>query len=82
VKIPQPDGSILMRPGRPIVEEDEIGTREAAKILGLSQRRVQAMCDEGLLTEGKDWRRPASIKGAAWYRIKRTAVLRLRGVES
>jgi hypothetical protein len=76
VKIPQGDGAFLVKPA-PAVVVDEIGTREAAQILGLSQRRVQALCDEGVLVEGKDWRRnPASKRGA--YRITRSAVIGLR----
>lgn len=79
VRIPQPDGSYLLRPGKPIVEEEEIGTAEMAKILGVSQRRAETICDE-MLQEGIDWRRNPSKKGRGKYRIKRTSVLRLKGV--
>jgi len=49
IMVPNPDGSWLAKPGRPIVLSDIIGTREAALILGISQRRMQDICDAGLV---------------------------------
>lgn len=83
LKVPQGDGSILLVPGKPVVMEDEVGTREAAGLLGVSQRTMQEYCDGGILREGIDWRqnpaRPGSPKGGC-IRIKRAAVLKLRGI--
>lgn len=60
---------------------DEIGTREAAEILHCSIRSVQAMCDEGRLMEGRDWRKLRCHGGRGKYLITREAVLRLRTKE-
>ncbi|HXT10835.1 MAG TPA: hypothetical protein VN873_04665 [Candidatus Angelobacter sp.] len=47
-----------------LTEPRWISARQAAKILKISQRRVQAMCDEGILIEGKDWwRLPSATPG-------------------
>jgi hypothetical protein len=74
----QPDGSITVRAGKPIIlnGEDEIGTAEAAKILGCGITWVSRICDEGKLREGIDWRR---IGDRGNYRIKRASVMKLRG---
>lgn len=84
VRVPQPNGDVLLKAGKPVVLEDEIGTREAARILGLNQRTVERYCESGVLVEGMDWwqppARPGSPKGGM-IRIKRTSVMRLRGVE-
>jgi hypothetical protein len=45
--IPQANGEFLVKVGKPVVLPDEIGTREAARILGLSQRQVQSLVDSG-----------------------------------
>lgn len=64
-------------------ERDEITTTEAAEILGLSQRRIQEICDEGiLLVEGRDWHKLPAVPGArsgGHFRIRRAAVVALRG---
>ncbi len=49
IRVPQPDGTFILKPGRPDLEEEEIGTRAAAQLLGLSQRRVKLMCEQGVL---------------------------------
>ena len=78
--VPLAGGRWEIRPGKPVVlhGEDEIGTPEAARILGCSTRRVVALCDEDILREGEDWRR---IGPRGFYHIKRAAVLRLAGME-
>jgi hypothetical protein len=81
LKLPQPDGSIVLRPGKPLVLGEEIGSAEAARILGLSQRRVQSLCEEGVLVEGRDWRKNPCASGDGNLRIQREAVLRLRSGE-
>lgn len=47
VVVPQADGSYLVKPGKPIITGDEIPVNTAAKILGLSERRVLSMIEEG-----------------------------------
>lgn len=49
IKVAQPDGSILIRPGKPEVlkGEDEITPRQFADDTGLSHRRVLTLIDEG-----------------------------------
>ena len=68
-----PSNAVVIE-GKVIPVEEEVGTSIAAKLLGLSQRRVQAMCDEGILEEGRDWRRPPTITGFSHYLIRRTAL--------
>lgn len=77
IKVRQPNGDMLLKPGKPIVlnGEDEISTNEAASILGCSSHWVGQMCDQGRLEEGKDWRR---IGTRGNYRIKRASILALR----
>ena len=47
IKVAQADGSILIKPGKPVVVEAMIGTRETACILGMSIRWVIVQCEEG-----------------------------------
>jgi hypothetical protein len=47
ISIPQPDGAVLIRPGKPTILEDRVRTDEAARILGMSQRWVEAECITG-----------------------------------
>lgn len=77
VRVPQPDGSLLLRPGKPVVlsGEDEITTAEAARILGCTVSWMGKLCDRGTLNEGTDWRR---IGHRGNYRIKRASVIRLK----
>lgn len=79
--------SLLSRKESPN-QDEEIGTAEAARLAGLSQRRIIAWCDEGRLVEGVDWRRPAAsshnkasngLRGGN-YKIKKSSVLRLAGI--
>lgn len=57
---------------------DGIGSREAAKLLGCSIRHVQAMCDEGKLKEGLEWRHLRGTGKRHHYRINREALLKLQ----
>jgi hypothetical protein len=59
------------------VFENEIGVRQAAELLGKSRRRVQAMCDEGVLVEGRDWRK-SDPRPSGRYLIKFDSVMKLR----
>lgn len=93
VRVQNPDGSVTVKAGKPVILDgaDEIGTAEAARIIGVSQRQVIKYCDEGILVEGADWRRPGrpmevrpetearKTTGVGNYRIKREAALRIRG---
>lgn len=47
VKIPQPDGSLLIRAGKPVVMEEMIECTEAAAILGLAARTINYQCQIG-----------------------------------
>lgn len=72
------DGAYVLRPGRILQAADEIGTAEAAGILGCSQRRVQELCDSGVLREGVDWRKNVAVGKNGHYKITRVSVMRLR----
>lgn len=86
-----PYAASLMARGAPQAspqpDEDYISTSEMARMLGISQRRAIAICDEGVLSEVKDWwRLPSSSHNKASngrrggnYRIKRSSVLKLKG---
>ncbi len=79
IRIPQPDGSFNFKAGPPVIldHSDEIGTAEAARIIGRSQRRINSILEEGVeLVEGVDWRR---VGARGNYLIKRAAALRLSG---
>jgi hypothetical protein len=78
VRTAQPDGSFILKPGRPVLEEEEISSRAAAQLLGLSQRRVNRMCEHGILVEGRDWWRPPGRNRGGRYHLKRAAVLNLK----
>lgn len=77
VKVWQPDGSLLLRPGRAVVldDADKISTREAAKILGCEAEWVARLCDRGELIQGRDWTRTGRRGN---YKIKRSSILKLR----
>lgn len=47
VRIPQPDGSLLIKPGKPYLAEPVISSAEAARLLGMSQRAINQQCSEG-----------------------------------
>jgi hypothetical protein len=69
-----PDGKVEVLP-------DCVTTVEAAALLECSIRSVQAMCDEGVLVEGAEWRKVFTQGARGQYRISREAVLRLRTAE-
>ena len=80
IKTRQPDGSILLRAGVPVVlnGDDEIDTHEAARIMGCSRDYVGRMCDEGIFHESVDWRR---IGTRGNYKLKRASVLKHAGYQ-
>jgi hypothetical protein len=57
--------------------DDEISTAEAARITGLSVRRIVQQCDEGFYIEGQDFRRPGGPRGK--YFLKRASVVEKSG---
>ena len=77
VRLPQPDGSVLMKPGKAVVVPDEIGTAEFATRTGLSQRHVQYLCDVGEIEA-----RPMSPRPGSKYLIPVTEVERFLNLKS
>jgi hypothetical protein len=71
IRIPQPDGSILFKAGKPVVVEEQIGTAEAARLLGMSQRWVITEC---ILGRFKTAYQPSGRVHGNW-KIARTEVL-------
>ena len=65
------DGTITIKPVRIMHASEEVTIAEAAKILGLSARRVNAMCDEGHFASAH---RPSSRPKSHW-RLSRREVL-------
>jgi hypothetical protein len=76
-----PSGDFLVLNGKLWVLHDEVGTGLVARILGVSTRRVQALCDEGVLMEGRDWRKKPCGGPNGTYLIRKEAVMKLRGLE-
>lgn len=62
----------IVKPGKPVLLSPEIGSLEASRILGLSQRRIRAMAREGKLPKGS-WNRPGGKKGK--YLFNRVAIV-------
>ena len=71
VKVFQSDGSVLFKAGKPVVIEAQIGTAEAARIMGMSRRWVIAECEAGKF---KTSYRPG-LKPRGWWKISRAEVL-------
>lgn len=80
IKTRQPDGSITVRAGVPVILNgaDEIGTAEAARILGCEIDWIGKLCDRGTFIEGEDWRR---IGTRGNYKLKRAAVIKHAGLK-
>lgn len=78
IRIAQPDGSILVKAGKPelLKGEDEITPREFSEKAGLSHRRVLALIEEGLIEA-----RPLSPKKNSRWRIPRSEVARYLKLE-
>lgn len=70
-KIPQPNGDILIRPGKPVVVEEMIGTSEAARLLGMSRRWVETECSEGRFRTAH---KPGTKTKARW-KVARSEVM-------
>ncbi len=79
MQVPVVDGDVIVRRnGTWQLLEDEVGTAEAARLIGCSIRYVQTMCDEGRLAEGWDWRKIPGSGIKRQYRIRRAAAMALR----
>jgi len=80
IRIPVVSYPLLVEPNcGQVLLDGEIGTAEAATLLGCSVRHIQALCDEGVIREVTEWRKvPGRAFGGKVYRIRRSAVLRLR----
>ncbi len=68
------DGTITIRPLRNVVPEDEIEIGEAARISGLSERRLQYLCECGVIRTAV---KPGGREKSRW-RMSRSEILRLR----
>lgn len=79
VELPVVDADVLVSPdGSVRVMDAEVGTREAAAILGLSKRTIQKLCDEGVFRRIVDCRKISTREAPNQpYRIKRAAVMRM-----
>lgn len=73
IKVAQPDGSILFKPGKPEVlkGEDEITAGEFARSTGLSHRHVLNLIEQGKITA-----RPLSPLKNSHKRIPRSELKR------
>ena len=47
IKLRQPDGSLLVRAGRPEICEPEVSIAEFSKATGISVRHIWTLCEEG-----------------------------------
>jgi hypothetical protein len=75
LKVPQPDGSILIRAGKPdLLQADDISVAEAAAILQLSVRHIEAQCSVGQFPGAY---KPGGLPKSRW-RIPRAQVLARR----
>ena len=62
----QADGSILVKPVAVVADRD-IGTKEAAKILGLHPQTISNLCSFGQTHGGlKAWKMPSQRNNAKW----------------
>ncbi|MCE5278879.1 MAG: helix-turn-helix domain-containing protein [Planctomycetaceae bacterium] len=74
IRVPQPDGSVLVRSGKPQIYAADMSVSEAAKFLGLSVRHVESQCSAGLF---KSAYKPGGLPRSRW-RISRSEVISRR----
>ncbi len=74
IRIPQPDGSLLVKAGKPIPLEDYISVKEIARICGMSRRWAQTQCDMGRFKTA--WK-PGGHSNSQW-RAARSEIMALR----
>ena len=70
VPVRQPNGYVIVRAGKPVAVSDDVGTMEAARILGLSQRCIEQQCTEGLFASAHK----LGAKSRSPWRIARAEV--------
>jgi excisionase family DNA binding protein len=77
VIIQQPDGAVLVKPGKPQIDPggEFVTTARFAKLTGLSQRHVTTLCDEGKI----QFRRKSPKPGSR-YLIPASEVERYRNI--
>ena len=70
VRVVQPDGSVLLRAGKAVVNGHDCSAKEAASFLGLSIRTVSYQCEVGLFkTAYKPGGRPRSPWRISWEEV-------------
>lgn len=74
VHVPQADGTIITYPGKPVVVEETVSTREAARLLGLSSSWVARLCDLGHFATAF---KPAGGERSHWRIVRREIEERL-----
>ena len=77
IRIPQPDGSLLIRAGKPVLVEPEMGTMEFSRLTHISREYVIELIQEGRITA-----RRMSPKERSHYLIPRSEAERFRNLES
>jgi hypothetical protein len=77
LNLPQPDGSILVKPGKPVELKKTIGTHEAARLLEIAPRTVQRECEMGIF---KTARRHGGRPRSPWKIARSEVMERLAGV--
>ena len=50
IKLRQPDGSILVKAGKPEVVSPEVSISEFHALTGISRRHIATLCEQGLIT--------------------------------
>lgn len=75
ITIRQPDGSILVKAGRPVIIPPMMTTKEAARILNLGQRTVEYQCSVGLF---KTACKPGGAVGSKWMVARSEVMARLQ----
>jgi hypothetical protein len=49
IKIRQPDGSLLVKPGRPEIVAPEVSVTDFSKATGVSSRHIESLCEQGFI---------------------------------
>ena len=74
IRIPQPDGTLLLKPGKPVPIEEMITIPMAAKLIGMSNRWVESECQSGRFTTASK----AGLRPNCHWKIARSEVLSRR----
>lgn len=72
----QPDGSIVVRPAKPVILDDMIDLSEVCRILQMSARWAQSECERGNF---KSAYQPSGREKGKWL-VSRLEVLKRRGL--